>query len=76
MLGNRTHQTGTGTRVHSNRYSMSSHILLLCCTAVRWFDVTINLLEEVVGSGIVAVVDVGRREDVTLVAIVICDLQR
>jgi len=55
---------------------MSSHILLLCCTAVRWFDVTINLLEEVVGSGIVAVVDVGRREDVTLVAIVICDLQR
>jgi len=55
---------------------MGSHILLLRCTAVSWFDVTINLLEEVVGSGIVAVVDVGRREDVALVATVIRDLQR
>jgi len=51
-------------------------ILLLRCTAISWFDVTINLLEEVVRRRIVAVVDVGRREDVALVAIVICDLQR
>ena len=34
------------------------------------------MLEEVVGSRIVAVADVGRREEVARVAIVICDLQR
>ena len=52
------------------------HILLLCCTAVGWCDVTIGVLEEVVGSRIVAVADVGRRAEVACVAIVICDLQR